>query len=140
MKKARESDEAVLADRLVNYSDALVAVAFLAVSGFGLAVADPDIRCTIARATTPIILANVLNAFVITALILLLRRWENDLRSAAPQTGKVARYGRWLHHARIAIVWISLVLSITMAAASRTDTCEEASPPDRLGPAQGAID
>ena len=52
MSARGESTEIVLADRLVSYSDALVAVSFLGVSGIGLAVADPDIRCTLARGAT----------------------------------------------------------------------------------------
>lgn len=126
MKHVRQSEESALADRLLNYSDALVAVAFLGVSGLGIAIADPDVRCTIARAAGQITFAIFVNALVFSAVIVLLRRWENDLRSAAPATGKVARYGRWIHLARLIVVWLSLLLSVVLVFASRDAGCEVA--------------
>ena len=38
------SEERALADRLVSYADAVAALAFVGVSGLGVAVADPDTR------------------------------------------------------------------------------------------------
>lgn len=47
MSTRQESDDYILADRLVNYSDAIVTLSFLVSSGLGLAIADPDTRITI---------------------------------------------------------------------------------------------
>jgi hypothetical protein len=124
MTRDTDSAEVALADRLVNYSDALVAVSFLGMSGLGVVVADPDIRCSISSAIVEIIVANSVSTLLIVGVIIVLRRWEIDLRSGSPQEGKVARYAGLLHIARLVIVWASLVLSITLAMASGRSECE----------------
>lgn len=126
MSKRRESDEAALADRLVNYSDALVAVAFLGVSGLGVIVADPDIRCTLAGAVGPIVFGTAFNGVLFSAVILVLRRWEIDLRSedADSTSEKVRSYSRWLHGSRLAIVWVSTLMSVVLVLASRSPECD----------------
>ena len=69
-----------LADRLVNYADAVVAVAFLGFSGIGLAIADPDTRSSLEHVTHWIIAFNGLLGIVFSLLIRVLRGWEQDLR------------------------------------------------------------
>lgn len=50
MLENNENSEArMLADRTVNYSDALVAIVFIGASGLGIAVADPDTRASSKR-------------------------------------------------------------------------------------------
>lgn len=126
MSKRRESDEAALADRLVNYSDALVAVAFLGVSGLGVIVADPDIRCTLAGAVGEIVFGTAFNGALFTAVILVLRRWELDLRSEDEDSPseKVRSYSRWLHGARLVVVWMSTIMSVVLVLASRSPECD----------------
>lgn len=43
----REVDDRGIADRLVTYADALAAVCFVGTSGLSLALADPDVRCSL---------------------------------------------------------------------------------------------
>ncbi len=124
MASRRDTDEAALADRLVNYSDALVAVTFLGVSGLGIAIADPDIRCTIADGATYITAGNLGNGVVFTALILLFRRWESKLREDDPQSELVATYARWIHWGRLAILWTSVVLASILAFQAASTACE----------------
>ena len=124
MAPRRESDEAALADRLINYSDALVAVSFLSVSGIGIAVADPDIRCTIAEGASHIMAGNIGNGVVFTALILLFRRWERVLRADDPPSETVARYARWIHVGRLAILWTSVIAASFLAFQAVGDECE----------------
>ncbi len=52
-------DERGFADRLVSYSDALVAASFVAMSALSIALGEPDIRCSIARVPVPIALCNL---------------------------------------------------------------------------------
>ncbi|MEM9175483.1 MAG: hypothetical protein AAGC67_09635 [Myxococcota bacterium] len=123
MASRRESDETALADRLVNYSDALVAVSFLGVSGIGIAIADPDIRCTIADGAGYIAWGNLANGVIFTALILLFRRWEAVLRADAPPSETVARYTRWIHLGRLVILWTSVVMASVLAYRAADEAC-----------------
>jgi len=110
-----------LADRLVGYSDAVVAVAFVGMSGLSLALADPDVRCSMANgAILPVSVANVAFACFMSLVLLTLRRWELDLRSGA-LSSKASRYSVRLHTARISVVWLSAMGSIAVLAAASND-------------------
>ena len=115
---AGEQDRA-LADRLVNYADAIVAVAFVGVSGLGVALADPDARESVARAAEWVGGLNVAVGVVVSALLRLLRRWELDLRFGQPQSKKAAAYSRRLHAARYVVVWFAVVQSVVLMWAIR---------------------
>jgi len=114
MKQDRSEQDRALADRLVNYADAMVAVSFVGVSGLGIAVADPDTRTSVARGALWVAAGNAVVAIVVSVLLQLLRRWELDLRVAAPPSEKAARYSRKLHGARFAIVWLAVAQSILL--------------------------
>ncbi|MCH2174033.1 hypothetical protein MK489_24900 [Myxococcota bacterium] len=96
-----------LEDRLVNYADALVAVAFVGASGLGLAVADPDIRVSI-------VLGGLLSG-----LIHIFRRWEFELRKGLTPLAAARRYSGCLHWGRLTVVWIAVVQSIGIMLAIR---------------------
>ena len=83
-------------------------------SGLGLAVADPDIRSDIVRAAGEIAIFNVVFATVSTLVIRQLRRWELDLRPPRPPESQSRRLGRYLHWARIGIVWFSAAQSVML--------------------------
>lgn len=109
MENATRSEGRALADRIVNYSDALVAVVFLGVSGLSIALADPDIRSSINAVSNWIIGGNIGMGFLVSALLVTLRIWELDLRVDFPTPGKVRRYSRYFYVARHTIVWLSVV-------------------------------
>jgi hypothetical protein len=111
--------ETALADRLISYADAIVALGVVGVSGLGLAVADPEIRTDIARAADWMILSNILSGAVISGLLTLLRSWELDLRSGAPVPAKVQKYSRRLHIARIGVIWLAAVQAAALMLAIR---------------------
>ena len=71
------------ADRLLSYADALAALAFISVSGLGIAAADPEIRCSLALVSLPIAVSNFVFAILATLIILKLRSWESELRLRA---------------------------------------------------------
>ena len=114
MQQDRGEQDRSLADRLVNYSDAIVAVSFVGVSGLGIAVADPDTRDSVARGADWVAAANVLVGIVASALLRSLRRWELDLRADAPPSPKGLRYSRRLHGARFVIVWFAVAQSVLL--------------------------
>ncbi|GEM_PF-3519383 len=125
MTNRRESDEAASADRLINYSDALVAVTFLGVSGIGIAIADPDIRCTIAEGASYVAVGNIFNGALFTALILLFRRWETALRAEDPPSERVVAYARWIHIGRLVILWTSCIAASFLAIEATDTDCGE---------------
>jgi hypothetical protein len=109
----------VLADRLVTYADALVAVAFVGTSGLGLAVADPDIRADIARAAEWVILANLVLGGLLSGLIHIFRRWELELRAGLAPAATTRRFSGYLHWGRLGVVWVAVVQAVGMMLAIR---------------------
>ena len=108
--------DSAFADRLVSYADALAALAFVSISGLGVAAADPDIRCSLAHAAFPIALSNVFSAATMTGIILGLRRWERDLRKSDPPSERAEGISRHLHRARIFIVWLAICVPFVIWA------------------------
>jgi len=123
MSARGESTEIVLADRLVGYSDALVAVSFLSVSGIGLAVADADTRCTVAHGAHFVMFGTFMNGVIFSAIIVFLRRWERNLRADEPPSETASRYMELLHVARLVILWVSVVIAMALANESRDGAC-----------------
>jgi hypothetical protein len=118
-------EERALADRLVNYADALAAVAFVGASGLTIALADPDVRCSITQgAYLPVTLGNAFSATFVTAVLIVLRRWENDLRASRPLSQKVSRYSGRIYVARFFAVWVSAIFAVgALVASSRDPGC-----------------
>lgn len=116
-KQYLESEERALADRLVNYSDAIVALGFISSSGFGLAVADPDIRETLAEAAWPLLFANITLGVVFSVLLIVLRRWECNLRTDSSLSTLGVRYSRNLYVARHIVIWVAVLQTVAMVSA-----------------------
>jgi hypothetical protein len=102
------SETRALADRVVNYSDALVALMFIGASGLGIAVADPDARASMNLITTWMIGGNIFMGVLVSVLLVVLRRWELDLRNDLPVAVKVRRYSRYFYWARHFVVWLAV--------------------------------
>lgn len=113
MNSNQRTEARALADRCVNYADALTAIVYLGVSGLGVALIDPDARHSLNNVTGWIIAGNIALCMLISALLMVLRRWELDLRSGEPQDAAVVRYSRYFNSARHCVVWLSL-LQITV--------------------------
>ena len=114
----------MLADRLVTYADALAAVSFVGTSGLSLALADPDVRCSLIHGVHMVAIGNFAFAGLMSALLLVLRHWENDLRSDEPLSRKAEAISRRLHVARFVVIWLSTIGAVaTMMAAGRDPTC-----------------
>ena len=111
---AERTGDAALADRLVNYADAIVALSIVGVSGLGIAVAEPEARESIARGANWVILSNAVLGTAFAFVLHVLRRWELDLRSTDPPSDKAQRYGRRLHGARFGVLALSVVQAIVL--------------------------
>lgn len=100
-----------LAQRLVTYADAVVALAFVGVSAFGVAVADPDVQCNLAGAKLSVIVASSLIGVIFSVFLLVLRRWELDLSAENGLSAKGRRYSRHLNLGRYLLIWISVMVT-----------------------------
>jgi hypothetical protein len=109
----KESEDRAFADRLLNYSDAIVALAFIVSSGLGLAIADPDTRGTIADVAIGMTIGNIILGGVFSTFLVILRRWEWDLREGAALTDKYRKYSQRIYIARHGVIWLSVTQTVT---------------------------
>ena len=100
-----------LAHRIVGYADAVVAVDFVSVTAFGLAVADPDIRCSLADGRSSVLIANAIVAVAFSLCLYFLRRWELDLGADDSLSAKGRKYARYLQVGRYGVVLVSLLIT-----------------------------
>lgn len=114
-------EDRTLADRFVTYSDALVAVSFVGTSGLSLAVADPDVRCSMVGGLVGVSIGNAMFSGIVSVLLVALRRWELDLRQDDPQSEKANVYSRRVHIARFAVVWLSAVMAAVIVRFATAD-------------------
>ena len=117
MDHQRESEEQALANRLVAYSDAIVALAFIVSSGLGLAIADPDTRGTITDVAAEMIVGNALLGVVFSILLVTLRHWELDLRPESVVTEKFRRYSYRIFVAKHFVIWLSVSQTVMIMLA-----------------------
>ena len=108
MENNHASESRALADRIVNYSDALAAIVFLGASGLGIAMADPDTRASVNLISSWMIAGNAFLGMLLSFLLILLRRWELELRGEAPASSNVRRYSHYFYLARHCVVWIAV--------------------------------
>jgi hypothetical protein len=114
----------VLADRLVTYSDAIVAAAFVGMSATSIAIGDPDIRCEFARAPVGIATGNLIIGLLLSGVLWRLRTWELFLRVNEETSDRASRYQRTLSIARHALLWGCILGTVALVAiAARDDLC-----------------
>jgi hypothetical protein len=113
-----------LANRLVNYADALVAVAFVGMSAAGVALGDPEIRCEFSRAPIAITFSNFLMGVMFSGVLVILRRWEIQLRDGEESSKRAIRVEQILARARHVVLWFSIAVTIILIlVASRDHLC-----------------
>jgi len=111
-----------LADRLVNYSDAAAAFSIVNAFGFLLALAETEIRCSLVSQASLVYAGQLLTGFVLTAVVVALRRLELSLRS--PVTGGDPTVRRVLHAffvVRISVVWVVVLLTLVFMRLAFSD-------------------
>ncbi len=116
-----------LADRVITYCDALAAFSLVNAFAFLVTLAEPGIRCSIARIPTFVIGANLVIPLLITACLILLRRFECSLRESGSQDPAVQKFWSYVQVFRLALVWVVTVLVIFVVWAAAQDlACAEA--------------
>ena len=113
-----------LADRYLNYCDAVTAFAFVQTVAFSVALADPDSRCSIGEIWQFVAGGIFLVTVVLTAGIIYIRKVEMSLRDVDSMdtdvTKHLARIQRW----RFAIIWVTFgVLLLSVLAAGGDPQC-----------------
>ncbi len=98
-----------VAKRLIGYADAVVALSFVSISAFGLAVADPDIRCSLAGALLPVIIANTLGAALFSLALLMLSRWGRSLQADDQLSSRGRKISGYLNAGRHFLIWFAAV-------------------------------
>jgi hypothetical protein len=101
----------VLADRLTNYADALVAAAFIFMTGIGAAVGDPDVRCELADATPKMLFVVCFGGLGIFLALRWLNKWNKVLREVTQDTEDTSNVLK-----KLSIVRFSLVIVFILAA------------------------
>jgi hypothetical protein len=112
-----------LADRLVNYSDALAAFAVVNALAFLLALSETEIRCSLIPVQWLVYAGQCFIGVVITVSLVVLRRLELSLRKlSAPQPSEVEALLRHLFIARFAIVWVAVAIAAGLSILPLADT------------------
>jgi len=126
-----------LADRMITYSDTIVA--FSLVNGFAFltTLGEPDIRCSIANVASVALTLNVIFPIAGTYGLIWLRRYERELRRAdADRVGEgepvgdvtsdpmVERFWNVLFRVRLGLIWLFAVLVILgILGATQDEAC-----------------
>lgn len=118
-------DDHSLADRLMTYADALVAVSFVGSSGMCVGLMNPESRCSLISAFRAVSVGNLIFTVIVSVLLIILRRWESDLLAGTSSSKKARTYSRRLHVARLAVIWLSAISVVVflMVAATGDPTC-----------------
>ncbi len=113
-----------LADRIITYSDALVAFSLVNALAFVIAMAEPDIRCSIVRIAGFAIGLNFVIPVILCAVLFALRRFERRLRPAEGSDPTVERFWGVAQGVRYALVCLfSLLVVLGLWAATHDPSC-----------------
>jgi len=112
-----------LADRLVNYADAVAAFAVVNTLAFLLALTETEIRCSLASVELLVIIGQILVGFVMTLAVVSLRRVELRLRASDPSApDDVKRLLGRFYLVRIGVIWLSFAIVIPFVRMALSDS------------------
>ena len=113
-----------VADRIVTYSDALVAFSLVNGLAFLVALGEPDIRCSIAGIASAVIGINAVVPVAVTLLLLWLRGYERRLRVGEVEDELISRFWSIIGVTRIVLVWFFTgVIFVGVWAATQDKSC-----------------
>lgn len=111
-----------LADRFVNYRDALAAFSVVNAMAFLIALTETEVRCSLPSSGGIFLLAFPIWAAVQSALLVACRRTETNLRrDTVGEAAEVARIQRILDVARHGVVWFAMLVAMVLAVVLARD-------------------
>lgn len=116
--------QGALADRFVNYADAVVAFAIVNALAFLIALSELGVRCSLPRGGLFFILIFPISASMLSAGLAVCRRAEIRLRGSNSLDPIVARYLQYAYLARHGLIWFGMMLTLGLAlVATRDPSC-----------------
>ena len=115
-------DRPVLADRIVIYSDTVVAFSVVNAFAFLIALGEPDIRCSIAEISLVIGSINLIFPILCTVALVWLRRMEMRLRDGETQDALVRHFWKIVVPLRVGLVWTFSIFVLGGIYAATFDT------------------
>jgi hypothetical protein len=113
-----------LADRIINYCDAVAAFSLVNALAFVVTLAEPDIRCSMAAIAGPVIAGHFLISACLTGLLVWLRGFERSLRPDAGNDERVQTFWRYAQRVRIGLVWfVAVFVSFGILGATLDPRC-----------------
>ena len=111
-----------LADRFVNYRDAVAAFSIVNAIAFLIGLSELEVRCSLSQAGPIFIVAFPVVAAALSGVLLICRRAERALRTPEEdQPAPVARILRNLDLARHGMVWGITLLTMAIALSAGGD-------------------
>ena len=111
-----------IADRLVNYSDAIVAFSLVNSLAFLIALTERDVRCSLVDIQPTLWAVIVSFPVVLSVALLICRHAEVRLRiGSGTQDEDATRALRHFHVARILILWVSVMLCVPLIRMALSD-------------------
>jgi len=119
-----------LADRLVNYADAVAAFSVVNGIAFVVTLTETEVRCSIAHLNWFVISGQITFSSIIAFGVIALRHLELKVRSSASaQAPIVESFLRGFFIARITVILVSTVATVMFAAMALSDPACAAPPP-----------
>jgi hypothetical protein len=113
-----------VADRIVTYCDALMAFSLVNGFAFFVALAEPDIRCSIANIAVFMAGVTVISPLAASVALVWLRRYELRLREDVSDEALVSRFWRIVGISRFVLIWVfALIVVIGIWAATQDPSC-----------------
>jgi len=114
-----------MADRLLAYCDAIAGFSVVNTLAFLIALAEPDVRCTLVETTSLLYVGILVGAALQNAGLVYLRGKERLLREASGEelNPQVAQTMHAVQVGRIGLVWFYSLVLIGVLWASSNSTC-----------------
>jgi hypothetical protein len=109
-----------IADRLVNYADAVAAFSVVNSLAFLVTLSEPEVRCSLAYVQWIVVGGQLSFSLAISLAIVVLRKLEVAARASIPVAPDVDRFLHGFFIARLAV--IALFTLFTVGAAARALT------------------
>lgn len=116
--------QGALADRFVNYADAVVAFAMVNALAFLIALSEREVRCSLPAGGPFFIMIFPISAALLSAGLSACRRAEIRLRGSNSLDPIVSRYLQYAYLVRHGLIWFVMTLTLVLAlVATRDPSC-----------------